>query len=258
MDYLDINKRTWDKNTQIHLESKFYDVDAFIQGKSSLNPIELAQIGDVKEKSLLHLQCHFGLDSLSWARLGAKVTGVDLSSQAIESANALAKELQVKASFINDDIYSFGEKNTQTYDIVYTSYGVLCWLPDLDLWANCIAKALKQGGEFHLVEFHPVNDLLSGYSYFPSTEPDIEEETTYTENCGDEKSTMVTWPHSLAEVLSALIKVGITIDELNEYPYSPYECFDNLQYVAGSGYCRKEQQQLVPLVYAIKGRKLAK
>ena len=107
MDYLDINKKSWDKNTKIHLDSKFYDVDAFVRGKSSLNPIELAQVGDVKHKALLHLQCHFGLDSLSWARLGAKVTGVDLSSQAIDSAKALAKKININANFINDDVYSF-------------------------------------------------------------------------------------------------------------------------------------------------------
>lgn len=258
MDYLDINKKSWDKNTKIHLDSKFYDVDAFVKGKSSLNPIELAQLGDVKNKALLHLQCHFGLDSLSWARLEAKVTGVDLSSQAIDSAKALAKKINIEANFINDDVYSFAEKNSNTYDLVYTSYGVLCWLPDLALWASGIAKALKEGGELHLIEFHPVNDLLSGYSYFPSPEPDIEEETTYTENCGDEKSTMVTWPHSLAEVLSALIKAGISIEEVNEFPYSPYECFEHLQYVTDKGYCRKEQGQLVPLIYAIKGRKVTK
>ncbi len=258
IDYKEINKKAWDKNTQVHIESDFYDVKGFIDGKSSLNAIEIEQVGEVNGKDLLHLQCHFGQDTLSWARLGANVTGVDLSSASIAQAKKMAQEIGVNAQFISDDVYSFGESNQQQFDIVYTSYGVLCWLPDLDRWAKLVAKSLRIGGQFNIVEFHCFNDLLSGYSYFSMDEPDIEEEGTYTENCTGDKSTMVTWAHPLSEVVQSLINAGLTINEFHEYPYSPYNCFPDLEFVDGKGYQLLYKDQQVPILYSIKAQKLAK
>jgi len=255
MNYKEINKKAWDKNTKTHIESKFYDVDGFLAGKLSLNPIEIYQVGDVKGKSLLHLQCHFGQDTLSWARLGANVTGVDLSSASIKQAKKMAQEIGVNAQFISDDVYNFGESNQQQFDIVYTSYGALCWLPDLDRWAKIIAKSLKVGGQFNIVEFHSFNDLLSGYSYFSTDEPDIEDEGTYTENCPGEKSTMVTWAHPLSEVIQSLINAGLSIEEFHEYPFSPYNCFEGLEFIEDKGYQLIHKGQQVPIVYSIKARK---
>ncbi|MDN5104052.1 class I SAM-dependent methyltransferase [Aliarcobacter butzleri] len=256
MDYLSINKRAWDKRTKIHIESQFYDVSSFKNGRCSLNPIELKQVGNVQGKSLLHLQCHFGQDTLSWARLGAEVTGVDLSSDAINQANSLKKALGLKANFIENDIIQFGDKNKQQFDIVFTSYGVLCWLPNLSDWAQTIVKSLKIGGEFHLVEFHTFNDLLSGYSYFSNSEPDIEDEETYTENCNGTKSTIITWSHPISEVINSLIDVGLKIESFSEHPYSPYNCFDGLEFVPNLGYEMLYKGRQVPLVYSIKARKV--
>ena len=255
MDYLEINKKTWDERTKVHVDSKFYDVENFIDGKSSLNNIELLQLGNVTGKSMLHLQCHFGQDTLSWARLGAKVTGVDLSSEAIEQAKKLATTLELDAEFICQDVYQFGEQNDKEFDLVFTSYGVLCWLPDLTKWAQTIASSLKAGGEFHLVEFHTFNDLLCGYSYFPKAQPDIEEDGTYTENCDGNKSTIMTWPHTLSEVISALISAGLVIESFNEHAYSPYPCFDGLEWVENKGYQLLFKEQQVPLLYSIKAIK---
>jgi len=138
-DYIEVNKKAWDKRTRIHLDSKFYDVEAFIQGKSSLNRAELDEVGCVKGKTLLHLQCHFGQDTLSWARLGAKVTGVDLSTEAILQARLLAQKIAQDATFIEQDIYQFGENNKTQFDLVYTSYGVLCWfIPPMVCCAGCL------------------------------------------------------------------------------------------------------------------------
>ena len=257
MDYIAINKEAWDKRTNVHIESEFYDVAGFLDGKSSLNPIELAQLGDVKGKRLLHLQCHFGLDTLSWARLGAQVTGVDLSSESISKAKSLATQAGLDAQFINADVFAFQDHHPETFDVVFTSYGVLCWLPDLQRWAQVIARSLKAGGEFHLVEFHTFNDLLNGESYFPSATPDVCEDGTYTENCQGETSTVVTWPHSISEVVSALLDAGISIESFNEYPYSPYNCFLGLEAVEGEGYQMRYKGHQVPLIYAIKGRKNA-
>lgn len=257
MDYLNINKEAWDKRTKIHVESAFYDVPSFKNGKSSLNPIEIEQVGHVQGKSLLHLQCHFGQDTLSWARLGAEVTGVDLSTDAIKQANLLKQELGLNADFIESDIIQFGRENTKEFDIVFTSYGVLSWLPNLVDWAHTIAKSLKVGGVFHLVEFHTFNDLLTGYSYFPNSEPDIEDEDTYTENCDGTTSTIVTWSHPVSEVINALIGAGLIVESFFEYPYSPYNCFDGLESVPNLGYQMLYKGQQVPLVYSIKARKAA-
>ncbi len=257
MDYIKINKQAWNQRTAVHIDSKFYDVEAFLEGKTSLHSIELEQVGNVKGKRLLHLQCHFGLDTLSWARLGAQVTGVDLSSAAIQQARKLTQESGLEATFIENDIIQFGQENTDQFDIVFTSYGVLCWLPELTQWAQTIANSLKSGGELHLIEFHPYNDLISGYSYFPQAKPDVEEEGTYTENCDGETSTTVTWAHSLSEVFNALIAAGLSIEAFNEYPYSPYDCFEGLEPVDNQGFQLLHKEQQVPLVYSIKARKVA-
>ena len=257
MDYININKQAWDKRTKVHVGSKFYDVQVFKDGSSSLNAIELEQVGNVEGKKLLHLQCHFGQDTLSWARQGALVTGVDLSSEAIAQANKLKSELGLAATFVAKDIYQFGHGNTEKFDIVFTSYGVLCWLPDLKLWAETIASSLAKGGEFHLVEFHTFNDLLCGYSYFSRAEPDVEEEGTYTENCDGITSKVVTWAHSLSEVINSLITAGLSIEHFKEYPYSPFNCFEGLEHVSEHGYQMLHKGQQVPLVYSIKARKTA-
>ncbi|WP_125560575.1 class I SAM-dependent methyltransferase [Pseudoalteromonas rubra] len=255
MDYLSINKSAWDKRTQVHVASEFYDVAGFKAGQCSLNPVELAQVGPVKSQSLLHLQCHFGQDTLSWARLGADVTGVDLSASAIAQANTLKDALGLKAEFIESDVIHFGQSNMRQFDIVFTSYGVLCWLPDLTAWAKTVAGALKVGGVFHLVEFHPINDLLAGYAYFPHGAPDIEEEGTYTENCDGTKATTVTWTHSVSDVVNALIGAGLNIESFIEHPYSPYDCFEGLEFVPELGYQKLHQGQQVPMLYSIKASK---
>ncbi|MBW8190180.1 class I SAM-dependent methyltransferase [Neiella marina] len=255
MDYLKINKESWNKRTEIHVASKFYDVDRFLQGNTSLQDIELRELGPVAGKTLLHLQCHFGLDTLSWARLGAKVTGVDLSSTAIDKANLLAKQTALDARFICSDLYSFGENSTEQYDVVFTSYGALCWLPDLAHWANVVARSLKPGGTFYIAEFHPFHDVLSGYSYFHNLTPDIEEEGTYTENDPGDTQTVITWAHPLSEVICALIQAGIQIEQFNEYPYSPYNCFDGMTERETGKFYLKHLEQDIPLVYTITGTK---
>lgn len=255
MDYLSTNKAAWDKRTQLHVKSKFYDVAAFKAGRSTLNTVELEQVGDVTGKSLLHLQCHFGLDTLSWSRLGAFVTGVDLSATAIDEAKGLSQALNTNAHFIESDVCQLTKMHNEKYDVVFTSYGVLCWLPDLSVWAKVVADSLKSGGEFHLVEFHPFNDLLSGYAYFHSSEPDIEEEGTYTENCEGDTSTIVTWPHTISDVVSALLGAGLTIDSFQEHIYSPYNCFEGLEFAPDKGYFKSHNGHFVPMLFSIKATK---
>lgn len=143
INYIEINKQSWNNRVDAHLKSEFYDVTGFLNGNSSLNSIELELLGDVKGKSILHLQCHFGQDSISLARLGAKVTSVDLSDKAIENGKTLAKQTSADVNFICCDVYDLPHHLTEQFDMVFTSYGTIGWLPDLDKWASLISRYLK-------------------------------------------------------------------------------------------------------------------
>ena len=156
INYIKINRDSWNNKTEYHVKSAFYDVERFLDGESSIQDIELNLMGDVRGKSLLHLQCHFGQDTISLERLGAKVTGVDLSDKSIEIARQLAESTESAASFICCNIYDLPSYLNESFDIVFTSYGTIGWLPDLNKWAEIIARFLKPGGQFIFVEFHPV------------------------------------------------------------------------------------------------------
>src|SRR5262249_16463954 len=136
----DNNRELWDELADINVETAYYDVPGFLAGRSTLRSIERAEVGDVAGRSLLHLQCHCGLDTLSWARLGARVTGVDFSPRAIDIARRLAQQAQVEAEFVCSSIEELTDRLTGSFDVVFTSYGVLCWLRDLARWARVIAR----------------------------------------------------------------------------------------------------------------------
>ena len=152
----EINRDTWNKKVAIHAKSDFYNLDNFKKGKSSLNEYELKALGDVSNKSLLHLQCHFGQDTLSWSRLGAKCTGIDLSDEGIKLAKQLNDELKLDANFLCCNVLDISKLISNQFDIVFTSYGTIGWLPDLKPWAQMISERLKNGGVFYMVEFHPI------------------------------------------------------------------------------------------------------
>lgn len=220
-----MNRVGWDRRTAVHVGSRFYDVNGFLAGASSLREIELSELQDVTGKKLLHLQCHFVLDTLSWVREGAICTGVDISPVAIQKAQELAEQANLSAQFVCSDVYGFGKSSTELFDIVFTSYGSICWLPDLTRWAKIVASSLAPGGRFYIVDFHPVYGLLAGYSYFTRSEPNIDEEGTYTENGANAAVKLATWAHPISSTISALLGAGIEIELVNEFPYSPYNCF---------------------------------
>jgi SAM-dependent methyltransferase len=255
MDYFELNRKSWNQRAEVHFDSRFYDVKGFLAGNTSLREIELAELTDVKGRKLLHLQCHFGLDTLSWARLGADCTGVDISPVAIAKARQLNESAGLDAKFVCTDVYGYSRGDAAPFDIVFTSYGTICWLPDLDRWAQIVASNLVAGGIFYLADFHPVYDLLDGYSYFEQDEPDVEEEETYTENSGDLKTPLAVWSHPMGRVVNALINAGITIQRLNEYPFSPYDCFKGMTEREPGRYCISHNGQDIPLVYTITGQK---
>jgi SAM-dependent methyltransferase len=255
VDYFEMNRIGWDRRALAHVASTFYDVEGFLAGNTSLREIELLELGEVKGRSLLHLQCHFGLDTLSLTRLGARCTGVDISPVAIEQAKKLALKAELDTQFVCSDVYSFEAEAGQSFDIVFTSYGAVCWLPDLHLWAEVIASNLAAGGIFYMAEFHPIYDLLAGYSYFTTELPDVGEEGTYTENGEDVVAELATWAHPLSNVVNALVKAGIQIEQLNEFPFSPYNCFEGMEEREPGRFYLSHQQHDVPIVYSLMGRK---
>ncbi len=255
MQHFETNKNSWNQRVETHFNSKFYDVPGFLAGNSSLNAIELALLPDVKQQSLLHLQCHFGLDSLSWARLGAEVTGVDISDAAISKAQELQQQTQLPAEFICADVYGFAEQNQRQYDIVFTSYGAICWLPDLNRWAQVIHDCLKPGGQLLLAEFHPIIDLMAGYNYFHQNEPDVSVEDTYTENCDGSQHEFAVWSHPISNVINALVGVDLSITGMQEYDHSPYNCFDGMQEKHPGRFYLEHKNNHVPMVYTIQARK---
>ena len=255
MSHLKTNRESWNQRVETHFNSKFYDVPGFLAGNTSLNDIELNSLTDVAGKTLLHLQCHFGLDSLSWARLGANVTGVDISDVAITKANDLQTKTGLNAKFVAADVYQFGLINQQQFDVVFTSYGAICWLPDLTQWAQVVASSLNTGGSFFMAEFHPVMDLISGYSYFHNPDPDLSMEDTYTENADGSQHEFAVWSHPISDVLNALIEAGMQIEACHEYDYSPYNCFPNMQESHPGQFSILHEGQKVPVVYAVKATK---
>jgi 2-polyprenyl-3-methyl-5-hydroxy-6-metoxy-1,4-benzoquinol methylase len=255
--YIDLNRESWNRRTGYHVQSDFYDTKGFIEGKSSLKEIELALLGDVKGKRILHLQCHFGQDTLSLARMGATVTGVDLSDAAILEARKLNTQLGLDAEFICCDVYDLPGKLDQQFDIVFTSYGTIGWLPDMDRWASVITHFLKPGGAFVFAEFHPVvwmfdnNFTTIAYDY-ANTGPIIETESgTYADRDASFESTYVCWNHSLGEVISALIGRGLTLTDFQEYDYSPYNCFAGTEEFSAGKFRIQHLAKHIPMVYSI-------
>ncbi|WP_420379240.1 class I SAM-dependent methyltransferase [Gilvibacter sp.] len=258
MDYKDINKASWNKRTAVHITSEFYDLPAFLAGKNSLNSIELNLLGELKGKSILHLQCHFGQDSLSLARMGAKVTGVDLSDAAIAKAEQLNTTLNLDAEFICCDVYELPKHLDREFDIVFTSYGTIGWLPDLDKWAAVVGQFLKPGGSFVMAEFHPVVWMYDDdftrvqYNYF-NAGPITEFATgTYTDGADDFEADYVTWNHPISDVLTALLNQNLTLECFQEFDYSPYDCFAHTKEIAPGKFQLKPFENKIPLVYALK------
>ena len=259
--YFEANKSIWNQRTSVHKDSSFYNLEGFKGGKNSLAPIEISEIGEVKGKSLLHLQCHFGIDTMSFSRIGAKCTGIDLSDEAICLAQSINRDLSLDAKFICCNVYDTPEYLQEKFEIVFTSYGVLGWLPDLKQWARIISERLKPGGFFYIAEFHPVlwmfdEEFTHVKYYYDNRELIItENEGTYTDRHAEIKGKEYSWNHSISEVLNALIEAGLKIEFFNEHYYSPYPCFRNtVESEPGKWHIRNMEGKL-PMVFTLKAAK---
>lgn len=259
--YLEINKASWNRRTAQHIISEFYDMEGFKAGKSSLNDIELNLLGNVKGKRILHLQCHFGQDTMSLARMGAKATGIDLSDEAIKQAKSINKELGLSATFVESDVYELPNNLTGAFDIVYASYGTIGWLPNLDKWAKVITHFLNPKGKLVFVEFHPnvwmYDDDFTKVTYNYFNEGAIVETIagTYTQKEKEEQFDCVFWNHGLSEVITSLLKNGLSIEHFSEYDYSPYDCFNHTEKITDRKYRIKSFGHKMPLCYSLVCRK---
>lgn len=261
MDYIEINKKLWNERATVHPDTAFYEMERFKMGASSLKEIELAMLGNISGKSVLHLQCHFGQDSLSLARMGAIVTGVDFSEKAIEKAIALSAQLKTPARFLCCDVYELPEQLKETFDVVFCTYGTIGWLPDMNKWAGIVAHYLNPGGRFVFAEFHPVvwmfdNDFREVTYKYSKSDPIVEELSgSYADREADIQQQSVSWNHGLAEVINSLLHKGLTLQQFHEYDYSPYDCFAHSVEVAKGQFRIRHLADKIPMVYALEAVK---
>jgi SAM-dependent methyltransferase len=276
-EYLEANRRLWDAWTDIHVGSAFYDVESFRAGGERairVKGYELEEIGDVRGKRLLHLQCHFGLETLSWARLGATVTGVDFSERAIEEARRLAVEvgLEGQASFVLSDVYSLPDHLDpgEGFDVVYTSHGVLGWLPDIVRWASVAARFVKPGGFLYVTEIHPVaqafenegvqtGELILRYPYWSHAEPiSFEVHGSYADRDAPTEGLIEHgWDHSLGEIVTAVADAGLHVEFLHEFPFVLWKVDFAEQGEDGSYRLPGDMDGRLPLYFSLKASKPA-
>lgn len=264
---LETNRRVWDELAALHPDTEFYDVPGFLAGESSLQSLERDELGTIVEgaESLLHLQCHFGMDTLSWARdFDVDVVGVDFSSEAIERARLLAQEtgLEDRSAFVEANVLEVDLD--QAFDVVFTSYGALNWLPDIDAWAATIERHLRPGGTFYIAEFHPfafmfedVSDRSGtlAYPYFDQGEPiQVEEDGSYADPEATLEHTRTNeWNHGLGSILTALCDAGLRIDFVHEYPWLEFQLYPSMvEDDDGNWWLPDDGTPAIPLTFSVR------
>jgi len=268
--YFDANKELWDEFAKLHFEteSEGYDIKSFLEGQTTLKSYELKEMENVKGKTMLHLQCHFGLDTLSWAREGAVVTGIDISSEGIRLAKLLAKQAKLEAKFVESNLYDLPNRLSEKFDIVYTSIGILVWLNDLKEWGKIIADFLKPGGFFYIAEIHPfsmvfdnetedIKDLQVYFDYFHDPKPleFIADGSYATGEKKMEPKKEYEWAHSMSDIVNSLIQAGLRIEFLNEYPFSVWQQFPFSERESDGFFYLKNQKAEIPLLFTLKAVK---
>lgn len=260
-DWRELNLANWNDRVPIHLASDFYDVEGFRVTQDALREFEIAEVGDVAGKNLLHLQCHIGLDSLSWARRGAQVTGLDFSAPAIDAARDIAASIGVDAEFVTADVYDAAIVLAgRSFDIVYTGIGALYWLPDIPRWAQVAAILVKPGGFLYLVEGHPISLMLDyetgttvDQDYFDTSGQVYDSPHSYT---GDDAvlghNRTVQFLHPLGEVVSALAAAGLRIEFLHEQDFAVFGAFRSLEERENREFHVPSGQPRVPLMYSLR------
>jgi len=269
--YMAANRALWDEWTPIHERSEFYDVEGWKAGRRPLRDFVVDEVGDVAGKDLLHLQCHFGLDTLAWAQRGARVTGVDFSERAITLARSLAVETRLEARFVHADVLELDRVLDGDFEVVFTSFGVLWWLPDLTRWARVAARFVRPGGMLYLAEFHPFSQVMDDgdvtaptlfHPYFPSPEPLVfPTQGSYADpDATVEQPVEYGWSHSMGEIVTALAEAGLRIEFLHEFPFTVFRSMRFLVESEGkdgfrSWHLPEPYDGKLPLMFSLKATK---
>ena len=264
-EWYETNRAWWDERAPIHVGSAFYGLDEFLADPAAtrLRAFEPGELGDVAGKTLVHPQCHFGLDTLSWARRGARVTGIDFSAPAVEAARGAAARAGLEAEFLAGDVYDAAALvGGRTFDVVYTGLGALNWLPDIARWAGVMASLTAPGGVLYLVEFHPFQNILGDddltvvLPYFHDRAMVFDDgQGTYADlDAATEANTTLEWTHGLGEVLSAVLDAGYTIELFHEFDHTLFPRWPFLEERDGI-YRLPPGMPSLPLMYSLRARR---
>jgi SAM-dependent methyltransferase len=267
--WYEANKALWDERVPIHVASEFYDNTGWLDGREALRPFEIAEVGDVAGRTLFHPQCHFGQDPLSWARLGATVTGLDFSEPAVAAARDLAARAGIDdARFVCADVYDASAAvDGATFDVVYTGLGALNWLHDIERWAATMASVCRPGGTLYLAEFHPfvgvfwagegeeraAAPLVHRQDYFGKIWHDDEGSGTYADL--DAPTTHnETWERAwtLGEVVSAIAGAGFRLEFLHEHDHTLFPAFGFLEQHGDGTYRLPDGLPSLPMMYSVR------
>ncbi|MEI2786690.1 MAG: class I SAM-dependent methyltransferase [Candidatus Nanopelagicales bacterium] len=268
MDYVEVNRRNWDERARVHASSQEYGLERFHGDPAFLSDVvryDQPRLGDIAGQRVVHLQCHIGTDTLSLARLGAQVTGLDLSGESLRVARDLAGGA---VEYVQAEVYQAREVLEGQFDLVYTGIGALCWLPDVHRWAQVVASLLRPGGRLFIREGHPVlwamdydtpGELRITYPYFTTTDPIVE--TVPTSYAGTDQTianaTTHSWNHGLAEIVTALLDNGMTLTALEEHrsvPWNPFPAGMMRQGDLGEFFLIEHPERL-PLTYTLQALK---
>lgn len=265
-EWVELNQAWWDERAPIHVGSEFYDLQGFLAepAMTTLRPFEVDEVGDVAGRTLVHPQCHFGLDTMSWARRGATATGIDFSAPAVAAANDAARTAGLAADFVAGNVYDAVDLvGGRTFDVVYTGFGAINWLPDIRRWAQVMAALAAPGGLFYLAEFHPLHsvlgdeDLTVTYPYFHDTDEPLtwDEDGTYADlEAETTHNRTVEWHHGLGAVVTALIEAGLRIELLHEFDHTLFPRWPFLEQ-RGREYHLPEGTPSIPLMYSLWARR---
>ena len=274
--YFAMNRDWWDAVVPVHEASRGYNRPGFLRGEKMLCPVERAELGPlVAGRKLLHLQCHFGMDTLNWARLAATVTGLDFSLQGIEAARRLSIDSGIPGRFVQANVYDAAAVLDETFDIVYTGIGALNWLPDIRAWAKVVAACLRDGGMLYVYEGHPMlwtldqdrDDtlLVAREPYFERGEPMVyEDDATYVDGPKLEMRPTCEWNHGLGEIVTALVDAGLSIAFVHEHREVPWQALPWMEPVGPGAHgadgryqsnrmwrLPEAQRDVVPLMYSL-------
>lgn len=269
--YLELNRANWDDRAAIHEVSSTYDLAAYTNPEhiSSIVRFDLPRLGDLTGLDVIHLQCHIGTDTISLARLGARMTGLDLSPASLAVARRLAADVQPDVTFVESPVYDAREAlGDRDFDLVFTGVGALCWLPDSSRWAATVASLLRPGGRLFLREYSPVlwavdetphdGEIQLAYDYFESVAPLVwDSPDTYTDaTTAITHTTTHEWNHGMGEIVSAVLDAGLTITGLEEHTSVPSEFLPGLMMKGADGEWRlSERPERLPLSYTLRARK---